>query len=198
MGSDKHPHEIASQLSPQPAQFTSDSHSPGSHPHRSNQTLQLRHRCQTGAIQSCETHTGSGKVIQGPPKALGLLQVLDPGSSTSPPLIVREKESPWDTFKPVFSYKLAGTVIIAVHRTRPSQLEAIRAYSPERADEVLRVFQVTRHENILSAKECYKNGDELFVLVDDLPLTLEHLANLHPDQHQVASVMFQVRHAHGK
>jgi hypothetical protein len=198
MGSDKHLHEIASQLSPEPAQFTSDSHSPGSHPHRSSQTLQLRHRCQTGAIQSRETHTGSGKVIQGPPKALGLLQVLDPGSSTSPPLIVREKESPWDTFKPVFSCKLAGTVIIAVHRTRPSQLEAIRAYSPERADEVLRVFQVTRHENVLSAKECYKNGDELFVLVDDLPLTLEHLANLHPDQHQVASVMFQVRHAHGK
>jgi hypothetical protein len=89
-------------------------------------------------------------------------------------------------------------VIIAVHKTRPSQLEAIRAYSRERADEVLRVFQVTQHENILSAKECYKDGDELFVLVDDLPLTLEHLVSLHPDQHQVASVMFQVRHAHGK
>ncbi|KAF4242707.1 hypothetical protein CNMCM8980_000329 [Aspergillus fumigatiaffinis] len=192
MGSDKDLHEIASQLSREPVQFTSGSHSPGSQPHRSSQMLQLRHRCQTGVIQCRETYIGSGKVIQGPPKALGLLQVLDPGSSTSPPIIVREKESPWDTFKPVFSCKLAGTVTIAVHKTRPSQLEAIRAYSPERADEVLRVFQVTRHENILSAKECYKDGDELFVLVDDLPLTLEHLASLHPDQHQVASVMFQI------
>ncbi|GFF96386.1 serine/threonine-protein kinase pakB [Aspergillus udagawae] len=185
MGSNKHLHESDSQLSGDPA-------------HQSSQMLQVRSRCQTGATQSRETHIGSGKVIQGPPKSLGLLQVLDPGSSTSPPLIVRQKESPWDTFKPVFSCKLAGTVIIAVHKTRPSQLEAIRAYSPERADEVLRLFQITQHDNILSAKECYKDGDELFVLVDDLPLTLEHLASLHPDQHQVASVMFQVRHAHGK
>ncbi|GKZ54468.1 hypothetical protein AnigIFM49718_010281 [Aspergillus niger] len=185
-------YESDSQLSRDPAQFTSGSHSLRPHPIQSSQMLQLRHTCQNGAIKSRETQINPGKVIQGPPKALGLLQVLDPGSSTSPPLIVREKESPWDTFKQVFTCKLAGTVIIAVHKSRPSQLEAIRAYSPERADEVLGVFQVTRHQNVLSAKECYKDGDELFVLVDDLPLTLEHLATLHPDQHQVASVIFQI------
>lgn len=155
--------------------------------------LQLQRSHQKSGLQSRETDIRSGKVIQGPPKALGLPQVVDSGSSTSRPLIVREKESPWNTFKPVFSCKLAGTVIIAAHKTRPSQLEAIRAYSPERADEVLRAFQVIRHENILSAKECYREGNSLFVLVDDLPLTLEHLVSLHPDQHQVASVMHQVR-----
>jgi hypothetical protein len=150
---------------------------------------------QRSGLQSRETDIRSGKVIQGPPKALGLPQVIDSGSSASHPLIVRENESPWNTFKPVFSCKLAGTVIIAAHKTRPSQLEAIRAYSPERADEVLRAFQVIRHENILSAKECYREGNSLFVLVDDLPLTLEHLVSLHPEEHQVASVMHQVRRA---
>jgi hypothetical protein len=73
MGLNKYLHESDSQLSRNLAQFTSGSHSPGSHPSQSSQMLQLRHRCQTGAIQSRETHIGSGKVIQGLPKALGLL-----------------------------------------------------------------------------------------------------------------------------
>lgn len=175
-----------------PDQFISGSHSSGPQPHRSREMLQLQRSHQKSGLQSRETDIRSGKVIQGPPKALGLPQVVDSGSSTSRPLIVREKESPWNTFKPVFSCKLAGTVIIAAHKTRPSQLEAIRAYSPERADEVLRAFQVIRHENILSAKECYREGNSLFVLVDDLPLTLEHLVSLRPEEHQVASVMHQV------
>lgn len=193
MSSNKYIRASDSQLPHVPDQFTPGTHSSGSQPHQSKETLQLQHSRQASGHQSRETDIRSGKVIQGPPKALGLPQVVGSDSSTSHPLIVREKESPWNTFKPVFSCKLAGTVIIAVHKTRPSQLEAIRAYSLEHSDEMLRTFQVIRHENILSAKECYREGNRLFALVDDLPLTLEHLVSLHPDQHQVASVMHQVR-----
>ncbi|KAF4221635.1 hypothetical protein CNMCM6457_001786 [Aspergillus fumigatiaffinis] len=192
MGSNTYIPPSGSQLPHVPDQFTSGSHSSGPTAHQSREMLQLQLSRQTSGLQSRETDIRSGKVIHGPPKALGLPQVVDSGSSTSHPLIVREKESPWNTFKPVFSCKLAGTVIIAAHKTRPSQLEAIRAYSLEQADEMLRAFQVIRHENILSAKECYREGNRLFVLVDDLPLTLEHLVSLHPDQHQVASVMHQI------
>ncbi|KAF9883066.1 hypothetical protein FE257_004123, partial [Aspergillus nanangensis] len=70
---------------------------------------------------------GSGKTMQGLPKSLGLPQALESRHSTSTTLIVRENESPWDTFEPTFRCRLAGSVVVSVQRTRPFRTTAMRA-----------------------------------------------------------------------
>ena len=120
------------------------------------------------------------KVIQGSQiKSFGLTQVLGSGS-LSQSLVVRN-ESPWETFKPVFSCQLVGTVIIATRRSysRPSRPVAIREYPTEDTDRILHRFRYIKHKNILTARECYTGKDFLHALVKDLPLTLEHLVG-HP------------------
>ncbi|KAA8642579.1 uncharacterized protein ATNIH1004_011524 [Aspergillus tanneri] len=130
------------------------------------------------------------KIVQGPSKSLGLPQVADSEILGSRSLILRT-ESPWDTFKKVFSCELAGTVMIAIHRTRPSRVLAIREYSGKDEDKMLDRFRRILHENVISAKECYRYEGSLYALVDDLPLTLEHLAG-RPNESQLASIVTQV------
>lgn len=134
----------------------------------------------------------SRKVIKGPPKALGLSQALQSGGG-SKTLIVRD-ESPWDTFELSFSCKLAGTVAIAAHRSRPSRVIAIRQYSAADAETMLQRFRHIQHENIMCSSECYRHNCSLYAVVDDLPLTLEHLGSraVCPNEVQLGSIMRQV------
>ncbi|KAB8069051.1 hypothetical protein BDV29DRAFT_59736 [Aspergillus leporis] len=136
----------------------------------------------------------AGKIIKGSPKGFGLPQVIE-HADTRRALIVRN-ESPWDTFQKHFSCQLlAGTVIIAAHRSRPTKVIAIREYPAEIAEKMLQCFHHIQHENILSATECYRDRDSLYTVVDDIPLTLEHLnssRNLCPTQLQLGSILKQV------
>ncbi|KAL6229358.1 hypothetical protein BDW75DRAFT_235262 [Aspergillus navahoensis] len=101
------------------------------------------------------------KIIKGPLKTLGLPQVVNSDSCAT--IILREQESPWDTFQPVFSCKLAGKVTTAVQKSRPYRLKAIREHPPE-----------------------------LFALVEYCPLTLEHLVSLSPDQAMLGAIISQI------
>ena len=134
----------------------------------------------------------SRKFIKGPPKVLGLSQALQSGGG-SKTLIVRD-ESPWDTFELSFSCKLAGTVAIAAHRSRPSRVIAIRQYSAADAETMLQRFRHIQHENIMCSSECYRHNCSLYAVVDDLPLTLEHLGSraVCPNEVQLGSIMRQV------
>lgn len=116
------------------------------------------------------------KVIRGPKiKSFGLPQVLDSGS-LSHSLVVRN-ESPWEIFKPAFSCRLAGTVIIVGRRSSssPSRPTAIREYLTEDADKMLHRFRCIKHKNVLAARECYIDKRSIYALVEDLLLTLEHV-----------------------
>ncbi|KAL4912613.1 hypothetical protein BDW62DRAFT_194192 [Aspergillus aurantiobrunneus] len=130
------------------------------------------------------------KIIQGPRKTLGLPQIVNSGISAT--IILRDQESPWDTFQPVFSCKLVGKVTSAVQKSRPYRLKAIREYPPECSRNILRLFGTIQHENILSAKECYREGGRLFALVEYCPLTLEHLVSLSPDQAILGAIIYQI------
>lgn len=134
----------------------------------------------------------SRKVINGTPKGFGLTQTLRSGGGTKT-LIVRD-ESPWDTFELDFSCKLAGTVAIAAHRSRPSRVIAIREYSAGDEEKMLQRFRHIHHENIMCSSECYRHKHSLYAVVDDLPLTLEHLGSrtVCPNEVQLGSIMRQV------
>ncbi|KAL4891327.1 hypothetical protein BDV59DRAFT_67037 [Aspergillus ambiguus] len=134
----------------------------------------------------------SGKIVQSRPKSLGLLQVLESRGSASTSVIVRENESPWDTFEPIFRCRLAGSVIICVQRTHPFRTAAMREYPMEDGSRILGLYRLLQHENILSARECYMDESRFYIRVDDLPVSLEHLANLKISAHQLSSVVSQI------
>lgn len=133
------------------------------------------------------------RVINGPTKSLVLPQIVKSGAQSA---IVRN-ESPWDTFQKVFSCVLAGRVTIAVHCSHLSRVVTIREYPTEDADKMLERFHKIQHGNIISAKECYKHQGKMYALVEDLPLTLQHLVGcrtVYLSECQLASIVTQVSH----
>lgn len=68
-------------------------------------------------------------------------------------LIVR-RESPWDTYLPAITYDIAGQVVIAARRTRPSREVAIRKYQRQDAKGLIEEFGRLEHTNLLSVREC--------------------------------------------
>lgn len=146
--------------------------------------------------KSRPTREPARKAIQGSQiRSFGLPHVLG-SKSLSQSLVVRN-ESPWETFKPVFRCQLAGTVIIAGRRScsRPSRAIAIREYPTKDADEMLHRFRHIKHENVLTARECYTGEESMYALVEDLPLTLEHLVGCRPiylSEPQLGEIIGQV------
>ncbi|GIJ84942.1 hypothetical protein Asppvi_003797 [Aspergillus pseudoviridinutans] len=142
-----------------------------------------------------EPDTKARKVVSGGPKQLGLPQVVKAKRSAEPLLVVRGNESPLDTFQEIFSCELAGTVLFMQRRTRPYKTKTIRKYTSEIRHKILCIFQRIHHENIMCAEECYVNDGTVFAVVDNLPLTLEHLVQLctlYPTEGQLGSIIAQV------
>ena len=142
-------------------------------------------------------HTDSprtGRVIKGSPKTL-CLPTLCKLDDLSGVLIVRQ-ECPWDTYRPGMRCDIAGKVIIASRRSNRSRVQAIRQYSESDAKGLIQRFERLDHANVLLTRDCYLYGPFLYALVEDLPLTLEHLVScprIYPTEQELGSIMFQVR-----
>jgi hypothetical protein len=103
-------------------------------------------------------------------------------------------ESPWIHYSRIFNCDLAGSVSIVTVRSHPSELRAIRTFKKEDSSEILEKLRAIRHENILLAREYFKHEDLVFVVFDDLPVTLDHLVacDYYPRDAQVSSILAQV------
>ncbi|BDD61486.1 hypothetical protein MPDQ_004948 [Monascus purpureus] len=132
------------------------------------------------------------KVVRGGPRDFGLAQILE-STDIAQPLVTRH-ESPCDTFREVFCCDLAGPVSMVVYRSRPSRVMAIRTFTQNRTDQMLEIFRNIQHENILSAIECYKDGETVYFRFDDFPVTLEHLVacDAYPTETQLALILSQL------
>ncbi|KAJ5544082.1 hypothetical protein N7494_005361 [Penicillium frequentans] len=131
----------------------------------------------TSAVKQSRPPTRMPKIVSGPPKTLCLphLLALDDISAA---LIVRQ-ESPWDTYLPAITYDIAV---------------ALRKYQRQDAKRLIDRFGRLEHANILCVRECYIDGDFMFALGDDLPLTLAHIvscAGLYPTEVQLGSILSQ-------
>ncbi|ODM24143.1 hypothetical protein SI65_01733 [Aspergillus cristatus] len=96
--------------------------------------------------------------------------------------------------KEVFACDLAGPVSLAVHRTRPSRVLAVREYSRSNVEKVWRVLQQPQHPNISSATDVFKHDGKLYTIGVDFHLTLDHLVacDVFPCELQLASILAQV------
>ncbi|KAL4936128.1 hypothetical protein BDV06DRAFT_205574 [Aspergillus oleicola] len=102
--------------------------------------------------------------------------------------------SPWGNLEQLFTCDLAGPVSVALHVESPSKVIAVRALSKAKADTWLQVLQQTQHPNVISAREIFKDHEMTYFIVDDYPLTLEHLVacDIFPSELQLASILVQV------
>ncbi|OQE59987.1 hypothetical protein PENNAL_c0321G03078, partial [Penicillium nalgiovense] len=133
------------------------------------------------------------KVVTGLPKSLCLPRLC--GLENIASVLIVRQESPWDTYRKVITYEIAGKVTIATRRTRPSRTVAIRTYRKENARRLIYRFGRLEHRNILSLHECYMDEDLAFFLVDDLPLTLAHVVafpSVYPSETELGSIICQI------
>ena len=71
---------------------------------------------------------------------------------------------------------------------------AIRTAAKANGEDLLEKYSCLHHTNIISASECFKNDGLFHFIVDDLPVTLEHLvaSDAYPNEVQLASILKQV------
>ncbi|KAJ5544058.1 hypothetical protein N7494_005337 [Penicillium frequentans] len=135
-------------------------------------------------------------IVSGLPKSLCLPHLLELDDSSAA-LIVRQ-ESPWDTYTPAVTYDVAGSVIIAAHRTRPSRVVAFRKFRRQDAKRFVDRFGRLEHANVVCVRKCFVDGDSMFALGDDLPLTLAHIVScvgLYSTEVQLGSILPQMARA---
>lgn len=156
----------------------------------SNQS-QLKKEKKDSARQ--ERQETPGKALQDQIRDPNPVSIRQRGDPAAQPLVIR-KESPWTTLEGRFTCDLAGPVSIAVHRTDPSRILAVRAFSKKNAGKLLQILQQSQHSNIHFAREIFNHNGVMYAIVDDLPLTLENLvaSDAYPSELQLASILAQV------
>ncbi|KAJ6027956.1 hypothetical protein N7540_003532 [Penicillium herquei] len=175
---------LANSRSPEPAL--------SKQPHQLDVPAQLNRSLNSKKREVSPQSKNTRKIVSGGPRNFGLPQVCEEGPSRR--LIVRE-ESPWDTFRRTLKCTLAGNVFIAARRSGPSAVVAIRNYIEGDVAKMRRMYEILDHDNVLTARECFVHEGSIYVLVNDLPLTLEQLVGcraLYPTETELASMVWQI------
>jgi hypothetical protein len=103
----------------------------------------------------------SPKIVTGPPKSLCLsrLHGLDDIAS----VLITRQGSPCDVSASHHTYEVAGEVMSASGRTRPSRVVAIRKHRKQDSRRLIDSFGRLEHVNILLFHECYIHTHTQFI-----------------------------------
>ncbi|EED15813.1 conserved hypothetical protein [Talaromyces stipitatus ATCC 10500] len=105
-----------------------------------------------------------------------------------------KNESPWNSYRKEFGCELAGDAVAVVHSKNPSRVLLLRSYPDAISSKMLQWFSQHQHPHIMSAKEAYFFKNSLYIICEDLPLTVEHLivCRAYPTEGQLAVIMRQI------
>ncbi|EER43196.1 conserved hypothetical protein [Histoplasma capsulatum H143] len=133
------------------------------------------------------------KRMRGAVKDLVLGEASKSEKSLHDTFVVRH-ESPWETFSKVYACELAGPFNVALRRVRPSRLVAIRTFQGLDGERALQRFKELHHPNILSSRECFLHDGSVFILHDELSISLDHLVacEAYPNEIEVAAALAQI------
>ena len=136
------------------------------------------------------------KRMRGPIRDLALPKAFQSGKSLETTLVVRH-ESPWGTFVKEYECDLARLLTAASHRVRPSRLVAIRTIREEDIHTTLRLLEALQHPNVLSSQQCFLHNDSLFVLYNDIQISIDHLVacEAYLNEVQLAAILAQVSYS---
>jgi len=104
------------------------------------------------------------------------------------------RESPWKTFAKVYECKLAGKYFVSRTLVRPSRLVALREVDEQHSSAVLHILNIVHHPNIASFQHGYLEGNLLFLVHDDIPISLENVAacEAYLNETQLSVILVQV------
>lgn len=120
-------------------------------------------------------------------------EISQSGQDSENVLNVQHK-SPWEAFVKVYKCELAGRFNVAIPRVRPERIVAIREIQVQNIDQILRLFREIQHPNILSSRECFLHESSIFIVHDNIPISLDHIVacEAYPDEVELAAIMAQV------
>lgn len=129
-------------------------------------------------------------ILTGPPRALRLPPIAEAGGLS----LLIEDRSPWDLYRTYFECELAGTVYICESRREASDLVAVRSYKSSDGELMLKKYRQLRHVNVLTAMECFRYQEIYYFVVEDLPISLEHVvaSDAFPTESQLGCILRQV------
>ncbi|KAH8695678.1 hypothetical protein BGW36DRAFT_299556 [Talaromyces proteolyticus] len=109
-------------------------------------------------------------------------------------IVVRQSESPWDTFTKIYDCDLAGPLAVVAHRARPSQLFGVRTIRHKDIDQLLHLFESLQHPNVLSALEAYVYDKSLYIFHSDICISLDEIITCDADldEIQLAAILAQI------
>ena len=89
---------------------------------------------------------------------------------------------------------MAGTFDIAIHCAHPSQLVVIRMIQEGDVDRMLHLIKNMQHPNIMSSQECFLHEGSVFILHNDIPVSLDHFVacKAYLNETELAVVLAQV------
>lgn len=120
-------------------------------------------------------------------------------SPTSGPLQLRMSwESPWKTYEKIYDVELGGLVAVAVRKADPVKLVHVRAFETQAATKTLYVYRQLQHQNIVTALEAFTTDDNLYIVVEHMPISLEQIVRspAYPNERQLAAILSQVSFSH--
>ena len=96
-----------------------------------------------------------------------------------------------DIYKVIFIYDLTSQVTISENRHQGSKVVAIQTAIKANGEDLLEKYSYLYYTNIILASKCFKNNRLFHFIVNDLPVTLEHLvaSDTYPNKIQLASIL---------
>jgi len=116
-------------------------------------------------------------------------------SATGGPLPLRTAwESPWERYTKEYDLNLGGPVVVSVRVAPPVELVHVRAFPTSTAEKTLHMFRHIQHNKIVTAIDAFITDDFLYVVLEHMPVTLEHIVGCpaYPDDRQLGAILGQV------
>jgi hypothetical protein len=103
-------------------------------------------------------------------------------------------ESPWEKYTKEYDLNLGGPVVVSVRKAPPVELVQVRAFPTLMAEKTLHMFRHIQHNKIVTALDAFTTDDFLYVVLEHMPVTLEHIIGCpaYPDERQLGAILGQV------
>jgi hypothetical protein len=102
--------------------------------------------------------------------------------------------SPWEHYDECYELQFNTPVTVAVQKSPPSKLVSIRRFSAPTNEKTLFTFQQIRHDSFVAALEAFTTGEHLYIVLEHMPITLDHIVKSppYPSETQLVALLAPV------
>lgn len=102
--------------------------------------------------------------------------------------------SPWEHYEECYELQLNTPVTVALQKSAPSKLVSIRRFSRPTYEKDLYMFQQVQHESFVAALEAFTTGEHLYIVLEHMPITLDHIVKSppYPSETQLVAILAPV------